>query len=45
MKTEILKQNEKVKLNAMELIPSEIIVTSKSYDELPENAKKYFCRT
>ena len=35
----ILMKNEKVKLNAMELIPSEIIVTSKSLEELPLNYK------
>ena len=34
-----LLENEKVKLNAMELIPSEVIVTSKSYEELPLNYK------
>ena len=35
----IVKENEKVKLNGMEVIPSEIIVTSRSYDELPLNYK------
>lgn len=34
-----LLQNEKVKLNEMELIPSDIIVTSKSLEELPLNYK------
>ncbi len=34
-----LQQNEKVKLNQMEVIPSEIIVTSLSLDELPINYK------
>ena len=34
-----LLENEKVKLNAMELIPNEIIVTSESYEELPLNFK------
>ena len=33
----VLVENEKVKLNGMELIPSEIVVTSKSNDELPLN--------
>lgn len=32
-----LLQNEKVKLNGMELIPSEIIITSKCLEELPLN--------
>ena len=35
----ILLENEKVKLNGMELIPNEIIVTSKSYEGLPLNYK------
>ena len=35
----ILKQNPKVKLNGMELIPSDIEVTSKSLEELPINYK------
>jgi aspartyl-tRNA synthetase len=35
----ILLENEKVKLNGMELIPNEIIVTSRSYEELPLNYK------
>jgi aspartyl-tRNA synthetase len=35
----ILLENEKVKLNGMELIPNEIIVTSNSYEELPLNYK------
>ncbi len=35
----ILKQNPKVKLNGMELIPSCIEVTSKSLEELPINYK------
>ena len=34
-----LLQNEKVKLNKMELIPSDIIVTSKCLEELPLNYK------
>ena len=34
-----LVENEKVKLNGMELIPSEIIVTSKCLSELPLNYK------
>lgn len=34
-----LLENEKVKLNGMELIPNEIIVTSRSYEELPLNYK------
>lgn len=34
-----LLENEKVKLNRMELIPSEVIVTSRSYEELPLNYK------
>ncbi len=34
-----LVQNEKVKLNKMELIPSDIIVTSKCLEELPLNYK------
>ena len=34
-----LLENEKVKLNGMELIPNEIIVTSKSYEEVPLNYK------
>lgn len=33
--TGILKENEKVKMGGMELIPSKIEVTSKSYPELP----------
>ena len=37
--TGLLKQNEKVKLNGMELIPSVIIVTSKCLGELPLNYK------
>lgn len=37
--TGILKENEKVKLNGMELIPSNIIVTSISESELPINIK------
>lgn len=35
----ILRKNEKVKLNGMELIPKEIIVTSKCLEELPLNYK------
>ena len=35
----ILFQNEKVKLNGMELIPTDIIVTSKCLEELPLNYK------
>ena len=35
----ILFENEKVKLNSMEIIPSEIIITSKSFEELPLNYK------
>ena len=35
----ILLENEKVKLNSMELIPNNIIVTSKCLDELPFNYK------
>ncbi len=35
----VLKQNPKVKLNGMELIPSDIEVTSKSLEELPINYK------
>ena len=35
----LLQENEKVKLNAMEIIPSEIIVTSRSLEELPLNYK------
>ena len=35
----VLLENEKVKLNGMELIPSEVIVTSRSYEELPLNYK------
>ena len=35
----ILKKNEKVKLNGMELIPSDILVTSKSEENLPLNYK------
>ena len=35
----ILLKNEKVKLNSMELIPNEIIVTSKCLEELPINYK------
>lgn len=34
-----LKENEKVKLNGMEVIPKEIVVTSKSFGELPLNYK------
>jgi len=34
-----LKENEKVKLNGMEVIPKYIIVTSKSFGELPLNYK------
>ncbi len=34
-----LLENEKVKLNGMELIPTDIIVTSNSLDELPINYK------
>ncbi len=34
-----LLKNEKVKLNGMELIPSEIIITSKCLEELPLNYK------
>ena len=34
-----LLQNEKVKLNGMELIPDDIIVTSRCLDELPLNYK------
>ena len=34
-----LKENEKVKLNQMEIIPSKIEVTSKCLDELPLNYK------
>lgn len=37
--TGILLKNEKVKLNSMELIPNEIIVTSKCLEELPINYK------
>jgi len=37
--TGMLKQNEKVKLNGMEFIPSDIIVTSKCLDDLPINYK------
>ena len=37
--TGILFQNEKVKLNGMELIPNNIIVTSKCLEELPLNYK------
>ena len=33
----ILEDNPKVKLNGIELIPSSITITSKSYDELPLN--------
>ena len=33
----VLLENEKVKLNGMELIPESITVTSKSYEELPLN--------
>lgn len=36
----ILKENEKVKLNGMELLAKEIIVTSKSLEELPVNLKE-----
>lgn len=35
--TGVLKKNEKVKLNGMEVIPSNIEVTSRSSDELPLN--------
>lgn len=35
----IIKENEKVKLNGMEIIPTDIIVTSKSDLELPFNYK------
>ena len=35
----ILNRNEKVKLNAMEIIPNKIVVTSKSLEELPLNYK------
>lgn len=35
----ILLPNEKVKLNRMELVPTDIIVTSKSLEELPINIK------
>ncbi len=35
----ILLENEKVKLNGMELIPNYIVVTSKCLDELPLNYK------
>ena len=35
----ILKENNKVKLNGMELIPSSIVVTSKSEEEHPINYK------
>ena len=35
--TGTLFENEKVKLNGMELIPSEIVVTSRCLDELPLN--------
>ena len=34
-----LLKNEKVKLNGMELIPSDIVITSKCLDELPINYK------
>lgn len=37
--TGILKENEKVKLNGMELIPNKIEVTSTSLSELPINIK------
>ena len=37
--TGILLKNEKVKLNGMELIPSNIIITSKCLEELPFNYK------
>ena len=37
--TGTLLENEKVKLNGKELIPTEIIVTSKCLDELPLNYK------
>lgn len=37
--TGTLFQNEKVKLNGMELIPNDIIVTSKCLEELPLNYK------
>lgn len=37
--TGTLLQNEKVKLNGMELIPSDIVVTSKCLGELPINYK------
>ncbi len=35
----VLNRNEKVKLNAMEIIPNKIVVTSKSLEELPLNYK------
>ena len=35
----ILLENEKVKLNGIELIPNDIVVTSKCLDELPLNYK------
>ena len=35
--TGTLFENEKVKLNGMELIPSDIVVTSKCLDDLPLN--------
>ena len=37
--TGTLFENEKVKLNGMELIPSDIVVTSKCLDDLPLNYK------
>lgn len=37
--TGLLNKNEKVKLNQMEIIPSDIIVTSKSLGDLPFNYK------
>ena len=37
--TGILLENEKVKLNGIELIPNNIIITSKCFDELPLNYK------
>lgn len=36
----LLKESPKVKLNGMELIPSEIIVTSKALNDLPFDIKK-----
>ena len=37
--TGMLLENEKVKLNGMEIIPSDIVVTSKCLEELPLNYK------